>query len=100
MNPTTKRLEIETTANQDPLLSLLPIIGVDIWEHAFYLQYLNVKPDVCFRTLSFQYIRVGTNERLSIFLQYLKAIWHVINFDEAAKRYDAAVTQGIDAAKL
>ncbi|EJD01959.1 manganese superoxide dismutase [Fomitiporia mediterranea MF3/22] len=76
LNPTTKKLEITTTSNQDPLLSHLPIIGIDIWEHAFYLQYLNVKPD------------------------YLKAIWNVINFDEAAKRYDAAVTQGIDAAKL
>jgi len=39
-------LEIVTTANQDPLLSHVPIIGVDIWEHAFYLQYLNVKADV------------------------------------------------------
>ena len=41
-----KVLEITTTANQDPLLSDVPIIGVDIWEHAFYLQYKNVKPDV------------------------------------------------------
>jgi Fe-Mn family superoxide dismutase len=46
LNPSTKRLEIVTTANQDPLLTHVPIIGVDIWEHAFYLQYLNVKPDV------------------------------------------------------
>lgn len=46
LNPATKRLEITTTANQDPLLNLVPIIGVDIWEHAFYLQYLNVKVDV------------------------------------------------------
>ncbi|KAJ7711881.1 manganese superoxide dismutase [Mycena metata] len=61
-NPTTKRLEIATTPNQDPLLHLVPLIGVDIWEHAFYLQYLNVKPD------------------------YLNAIWNVINFDEAEKR--------------
>ena len=45
-NPSTKRLEIVTTANQDPLLTHVPIIGVDIWEHAFYLQYLNVKADV------------------------------------------------------
>jgi len=46
LNPTTKRLEIATTPNQDPLLTLIPLIGVDIWEHAFYLQYLNVKVDV------------------------------------------------------
>ncbi|KDR77172.1 hypothetical protein GALMADRAFT_246419 [Galerina marginata CBS 339.88] len=61
-NPTTKKLEIVTTANQDPLLSHVPIIGIDIWEHAFYLQYKNVKPD------------------------YLSAIWNVINFEEAEKR--------------
>ncbi|KAL5476875.1 hypothetical protein ACEPAI_3061 [Sanghuangporus weigelae] len=76
LNPTTKKLEIVTTVNQDPLLTLLPIIGIDIWEHAFYLQYLNVKPD------------------------YLNAIWNVIDFDEAAKRFDAAATQGIDAGKV
>ncbi|KAJ7623371.1 manganese superoxide dismutase [Roridomyces roridus] len=61
-NVSTKRLEIATTANQDPLLHLVPLIGVDIWEHAFYLQYLNVKAD------------------------YLNAIWSVINFDEAQIR--------------
>jgi len=61
-NPATKKLEIVTTPNQDPLLSHVPIIGIDIWEHAFYLQYKNVKPD------------------------YLKAIWNVINFKEAEKR--------------
>ncbi|KAF8647251.1 hypothetical protein AX16_006819 [Volvariella volvacea WC 439] len=63
LNPSTKVLEIVTTANQDPLLTHIPIIGVDIWEHAFYLQYLNVKAD------------------------YLNAIWNVINFDEAEKRF-------------
>ncbi|KAH0583169.1 Superoxide dismutase [Mn], mitochondrial [Termitomyces sp. J132] len=63
LNPSTKRLEIVTTANQDPLLTHVPIIGVDIWEHAFYLQYLNVKAD------------------------YLNAIWSVINFEEAEKRF-------------
>jgi len=61
-NGKTKRLEITTCPNQDPLLTLTPIIGIDIWEHAFYLQYKNVKPD------------------------YLAAIWHVINFEEAEKR--------------
>ena len=40
-----------------------PIIGVDIWEHAFYLQYKNVKPD------------------------YLNAIWNVINFKQAEALY-------------
>ncbi|KAI5986203.1 manganese superoxide dismutase [Pisolithus albus] len=67
LNPSSKRLEIVTTANQDPLLTHVPIIGVDIWEHAFYLQYLNVKAD------------------------YLKAIWHVINFEEAERRYLEAI---------
>ncbi|KAJ3887934.1 Mn superoxide dismutase [Lentinula edodes] len=61
-NSDTKKLEIVTTANQDPLLSHTPLIGIDIWEHAFYLQYKNVKPD------------------------YLNAIWNVINFKEAEKR--------------
>jgi len=68
LNPSTKRLEISTTANQDPLLNLVPIIGVDMWEHAFYLQYKNVKPD------------------------YINAIWNVINFKEAEKRY----TEGLN----
>ncbi|KAG1844712.1 manganese superoxide dismutase [Suillus subluteus] len=61
-NPATNMLEIVTTANQDPLLSHTPIIGVDIWEHAFYLQYQNVKVD------------------------YLTAIWNVVNFKEAEQR--------------
>ncbi|KIJ34935.1 hypothetical protein M422DRAFT_31599 [Sphaerobolus stellatus SS14] len=65
-NPSLKKLEIVTTPNQDPLISHVPIIGIDIWEHAFYLQYKNVKPD------------------------YLNAIWNVVNFEEAGKRYDAA----------
>ncbi|KAF8591729.1 manganese superoxide dismutase [Ramaria rubella] len=67
-NSALKKLEIVTTANQDPLLTHVPIIGIDIWEHAFYLQYKNVKPD------------------------YLNAIWNVINFEEAGKRYAAACT--------
>ncbi|KAG9013560.1 hypothetical protein FRB90_005915 [Tulasnella sp. 427] len=62
-NKKTKRLEVATTPNQDPLISLTPLIGIDIWEHAFYLQYKNDK------------------------VTYLKEIWNVINFDEAQKRY-------------
>ncbi|KAF9448438.1 manganese and iron superoxide dismutase [Macrolepiota fuliginosa MF-IS2] len=69
LNPTTKQLEIVTTANQDPLISHVPIIGVDIWEHAFYLQYKNVKVD------------------------YLSEIWNVINFKEAEKRLVDALKQ-------
>ncbi|KAG9082695.1 hypothetical protein FS749_006643 [Ceratobasidium sp. UAMH 11750] len=66
-NKTTKKLEIVTTPNQDPLLPpYVPLIGIDIWEHAFYLQYKNVKPD------------------------YLNAIWNVINFKEAGDRFRAA----------
>ncbi|KAJ3570887.1 hypothetical protein NP233_g4106 [Leucocoprinus birnbaumii] len=67
LNPKTKSLEIVTTANQDPLTTHVPIIGVDIWEHAFYLQYKNVKPD------------------------YLNAIWNVINFKEAENRLITAL---------
>ncbi|KAG8927897.1 hypothetical protein FRC03_007164 [Tulasnella sp. 419] len=62
-NTNSHRLEIATTPNQDPLLHLTPLIGIDIWEHAFYIQYKNVKAD------------------------YLNAIWNVINFDEAEARY-------------
>ena len=81
LNPATKRLELATTPNQDPLLSLVPIIGVDIWEHAFYLQYLNVKVDVSIH-------RMPRPMHLLIpYLQYLKAIWNVINFEEAEKRF-------------
>ncbi|KAF8627278.1 hypothetical protein AX17_006323 [Amanita inopinata Kibby_2008] len=72
LNPTNKRLEIVTTANQDPLLTHVPILGVDMWEHAFYLQYLNVKVD------------------------YLKAIWNVINFEEAEQRF----REGVSGSKL
>ncbi|TRM66924.1 Manganese/iron superoxide dismutase [Schizophyllum amplum] len=66
-NQATKKLEVVTTPNQDPLLSHVPILGIDIWEHAFYLQYKNVKPD------------------------YLNAIWNVINFKEAESRLKAVL---------
>ncbi|KAI5999144.1 manganese superoxide dismutase [Pisolithus albus] len=60
------RLEIVTTANQDPLLSHVSIIGVDVWEHAFYLQYKNLKGN------------------------YLDNIWKVINYKEADYRFKNA----------
>jgi superoxide dismutase len=41
------KVAIATCANQDPLSTtgLVPLLGIDIWEHAYYLQYKNVRPD-------------------------------------------------------
>ncbi|GAA5821253.1 hypothetical protein JCM11251_004537 [Rhodosporidiobolus azoricus] len=61
-NPTTKTLEVVSTANQDPLLGYVPLVGIDMWEHAFYLDYKNVKP------------------------AYLDAIYNVINWKVAEER--------------
>jgi Fe-Mn family superoxide dismutase len=68
------KLEIASTANQDnPIMGKAiagcegkPILGVDVWEHAYYLKYQNKRPD------------------------YLKAFWNVVNWAEVAKLYDAA----------
>ncbi|CAN8259795.1 unnamed protein product [Cochlearia groenlandica] len=63
-----KKLVVDTTANQDPLVtkggSLVPLVGIDVWEHAYYLQYKNVRPD------------------------YLKNVWNVINWKYASEVYD------------
>jgi Fe-Mn family superoxide dismutase len=62
------QLKVESTANQDTPLSegRTPILGLDVWEHAYYLKYQNKRPD------------------------YVKAFWNVVNWDEVAKRYAAA----------
>jgi Fe-Mn family superoxide dismutase len=60
-----RKLQVITTANQDsPILrSLTPIMGNDVWEHAYYLKYHNVRAD------------------------YLAAWWHTLNWEEIGKRY-------------
>nr|BAM68573.1 mitochondrial Mn-superoxide dismutase [Equisetum arvense] len=69
LNKELKRLVVEPTANQDPLVSkgLIPLLGLDVWEHAYYLQYKNVRPD------------------------YLKNIWKVVNWKDVAARFEANV---------
>jgi Fe-Mn family superoxide dismutase len=61
------KLDVYSTANQDsPLLQGdLPLFGIDVWEHAYYLKYQNRRAD------------------------YLNAIWNVANWAEVAKRYKA-----------
>ena len=67
------KLEVTSSPNQDnPLMDVAevkgtPIFGIDVWEHAYYLKYQNKRPD------------------------YLKAIWSAVNWDEVAKRYEAAL---------
>jgi Fe-Mn family superoxide dismutase len=67
-NKAEDRLVIQTLSNQDPLttVGLVPLLGIDVWEHAYYLQYKNVRPD------------------------YLKAIWGVINWQNVGERFENA----------
>lgn len=66
------KLVISSTPNQDnPLMDVAevkgtPILGIDVWEHAYYLNYQNRRPD------------------------YITAFWNVINWAEVAKRFSAA----------
>ncbi len=63
------KLEVSSTPNQDnPLMDVAdvkgtPILGIDVWEHAYYLKYQNKRPD------------------------YLKAIWNVINWSKVAEHF-------------
>ncbi|XP_059897022.1 superoxide dismutase [Mn], mitochondrial [Gadus macrocephalus] len=62
-------LRVAACANQDPLqgtTGLIPLLGIDVWEHAYYLQYKNVRPD------------------------YVKAIWNVINWENVGERLQTA----------
>lgn len=71
-----KKLFICSTANQDnPLMDIsenkgqqgIPILGLDVWEHAYYLKYQNKRPD------------------------YITAFWNVVKWSEVERRYDAAL---------
>ncbi len=67
-NKDTNRLVIAACQNQDPLVTqgLIPLLGIDVWEHAYYLQYKNVRPD------------------------YVKAIWDIVNWKNVSERFEAA----------
>src|SRR5262249_45147994 len=62
------KLEVLSTANQDNPLTegKIPLLGIDVWEHAYYLKCQNKRPD------------------------YVKAWWNVVNWDNVAARYNEA----------
>ncbi|MEK8131134.1 superoxide dismutase [Paenibacillus filicis] len=63
------KLKVYSLPNQDsPIFEgETPILGLDVWEHAYYLKYQNKRPD------------------------YIAAFWNVVNWEEVGKRYEAAV---------
>lgn len=68
--PIAKRLRIIECSNQDPasLQNVVPLLGIDVWEHAYYIQYKNLRT------------------------KYLEEIWKVVDWKCVAKRYASAVS--------
>lgn len=64
-----KKLKVYSLPNQDsPIMEgETPVLGLDVWEHAYYLKYQNKRPD------------------------YIGAFWNVVNWSEVGKRYEAAI---------
>ncbi|NP_001273816.1 superoxide dismutase 2, mitochondrial [Musca domestica] len=65
-NKKTQKLQIVAMPNQDPLeasTGLVPLFGIDVWEHAYYLQYKNLRPS------------------------YVEAVWDIANWNDISKRF-------------
>ncbi len=66
LNKKTGALQVAQCANQDPLeatTGLVPLFGIDVWEHAYYLQYKNLRPN------------------------YVDAIWDIVNWKDVSDRF-------------